>query len=114
MKSFFRDLFVYNYHFNQKLAKLFNENSGKISGKSISLFSHTLNAHQIWNNRIEPKQPLYKVWDTHPVESFEKIDAANYEHSLIILDKFELDVKIDYSPVRGKVLTMALRAYYFT
>ena len=58
MKSFFKELLEYNHHFNQKLGDIFNEHPNKTSEKAIQLYSHILNAHQIWNNRIAPKQRL--------------------------------------------------------
>lgn len=113
MKSFFRELFEYNHHFNQELAKLFHENSDKVSERSIQLFSHVLNAHQIWNNRIDPQQPLYKVWDTHPIHRFEMMNATNFEHSQSILDNFEFDVKIDYVTSKGQPFSNDVRGILF-
>ncbi len=96
MKSFIRDLFDYNHAVNQQLVTLFLEHSDKASGKSVELFSHILNAHHIWNHRIDGQQPQFKVWQVHPVQGFQTIDAANFEHSLAILDRYDLDARIDY------------------
>lgn len=113
MKTLFRELFEYNHHFNQKLAKLFNENAANVSEKSIQLFSHVLNAHQIWNNRIYPQQPLFNVWDIHPVQHFEKMNATNFQHSLSILDYFELNVKIDYVNSKGQAFNNDAKGILF-
>ena len=96
MKLFFKELFEYSYHFNQKLVEVFNENPDKISDKASRLFNHILNAHQIWNNRIEPKQSTFGVWELHPVHDLKKIDQNNFEQSLEILDKFDLKEIITY------------------
>ena len=93
MKNFFKELFDYSHHCNQKLGDVFTEHSDRTSEKAIKLYSHTLNAHQIWNNRIEPKQQPFGVWEIHSIQNYKSIDKMNYEHSLIILDKFDLDRK---------------------
>lgn len=113
MKPFFRELFEYNHHFNQELAKLFLEHSGEVSEKSVQLFSHILSAHQIWNNRIDSQQPLFKVWEMHSVGSFASIDEANFEHSLSILDRFELDAKIDYLNSKGRGFNNDIKGILF-
>ena len=113
MKSFFRELFEYNHHVNQQLATLFHENLNKVSEKSIQLFSHVLNAHHIWNNRIDQQQPIFKVWDTHPVQRFNQIDAANYEHSLAILDTSELDSNINYATSTGQGFNNDIKSILF-
>lgn len=96
MKIFFKDLFEYGHHFNQKLGDVFIANSGKTSEKSVKLYNHILDAHQIWNNRIEPKQRAFGVWEIHPIQNCKNIDKINYEHSLFILDKFDLNDTINY------------------
>ena len=105
MKLFFKELFEYNHHFNQKLGDVFNEHPDKISEKAIQLYSHILNAHQIWNNRIDPKQKTFKVWEIHPVQEYRNIDKMNYEHSLLILDQFDLNETISYPNSRGQVFS---------
>lgn len=102
MEQFFKELFEYGHYFNQKLGDLFAANPDKISEKSVRLYSHILNAHQIWNNRIEPKQPAFGVWEIHPIENCKDIDKINYENSLLILDKFDLNDTINYKNTKGR------------
>lgn len=101
MKSFFKELFEYNFHSNQQLAELFLQHSNEASEKSLKLFSHILNAHHIWNNRIEEKQKTFNVWDIHTVQAFKQIDKNNHESSLRILDTFDLNQNIFYSNSKG-------------
>lgn len=102
MKPFFKELFEYNHHFNQKLGDIFNENPDRISEKAIQLYSHLLNAHRVWNNRIDPKQTTFGIWEIHPIQTFKNIDKVNQEHSLLILDKFDLNETINYSTSNGQ------------
>jgi uncharacterized damage-inducible protein DinB len=113
MKDFFRTLFEYNYTVNQQLAVALTENASKTSEKTVKLFSHILNAHQIWNNRIEPLQPAFAVWQHHPIENCGEIDRINYEHSLRILDNVEIDTIITLPKIRGKVANKSIRDLLF-
>jgi uncharacterized damage-inducible protein DinB len=113
MKDFFKELFEYSHHFNQKLAIVFNESPDKTSEKAIELFNHLLNAHQIWNNRIEPKQTLFGVWGLHPIKELQNIDKVNYEHTLYILEKFELTETINYSNSKGQAFQNSIKDIFF-
>jgi uncharacterized damage-inducible protein DinB len=113
IKQFFKELFEYSHHFNQKLGDIFNEHSDKTSENAIKLYSHMLNAHQIWNHRIEPKQTSFGVWDVHPIQDSKNIDKMNYEHSLLILDKFELTETINYTRAKGQVFSNSIQDIFF-
>jgi uncharacterized damage-inducible protein DinB len=113
MKPFFKELFEYNNHFNQKLADIFNESPDKTSEKAIKLFNHLLNAHQIWNNRIEPKQTPFGVWELNAVQDLKNIDASNYEQTLFILDNFDLNTPIKYTNSKGETFSNSIQDIYF-
>ncbi len=102
MKPFFKELFEYGHYFNQQLAEVFAENPGKTSEKSVKLYSHILNAHHIWNHRIDARQPVFGVWEEHPIHHFKTIDDANHAYTLSILDRLELTDSIDYSNTSGQ------------
>src|SRR5690606_42150586 len=97
MKAFFKELFEYSHHSNQKLWAVFNEHLDKTSKKSNSLFSHILNAHHIWNSRTNQIQNTYAVWDAHPIEHCVDVDKTNYADTLLILDTFDLSANIVYT-----------------
>lgn len=113
MKSFYRELFEYSYHFNQKLADVFTDNADKTSEKSVKLFNHILNAHQIWNNRINPKQTTFGVWELHVVQDLKSIDKTNYEQTLQILDKFDLSETINYTNSKGQTFSNSIHDILF-
>jgi uncharacterized damage-inducible protein DinB len=113
MKPFFKELFEYSHHFNQKLWTIFSDNPEKTSGKAVKLYSHILNAHQIWNNRIEPKQTVFGVWDIHPIGDCKNIDKSNYENSLLILDKADLNEIIRYTTSKGQAFSNSIRDILF-
>ncbi len=97
MKAFFKELFEYNHHCNQKLAAVFYDNPDNCPEKAIKTYNHQLNAHQIWNNRINPMHPTFGVWDIHPVQEYKKIDKMNFDQSLSILDELDLQETISYA-----------------
>lgn len=113
MKTFFKELFDYNYHSNQMLGAIFNEHPDKVSEKSKSLFSHVVNAHHIWNNRINQIQNRYGVWDMHPIEHCLDIDKANYQNTLLILDVVDLNAIINYKTSNGFSFNNSIRDILF-
>lgn len=113
MNEFFKELFEYSHYCNQKLADIFNDNPGKTSEKAVKLFSHVLNAHRIWNNRMEAKQKPFGIWEQHPVQNMKSIDQANYEESLLLLGKADLNKSIMYSTSKGEPFTSTIRDIFF-
>lgn len=102
MKSFFKELFAYNHQMNQKLWELFHHHPNQSSEKALKLYSHLLNAHHIWNHRIEGIAANRKVWEHHPLEVCKAIDQNNYEHTLRILEKVDLSENIHYNTSQGQ------------
>lgn len=100
MKAFFKDIFNYNNHINIKLVKLFIENSDKISERNIYLFSHSINAHHIWNSRIL-KTNSVGVYDIHSIDECESMNENNYINTLKIIDNFDLSDRIEYKNTNG-------------
>lgn len=113
MKSFFKGLLEYNHHFNQKLGDIFNEHPDKTSEKAIKLYSHILNAHRIWNNRIEPRQKAFAVWEIHLIQHCKNIDKMNHEQSLLILDRFGLEETVSYTNTKGQAFNNSIRDMLF-
>ncbi|RYY13618.1 MAG: hypothetical protein EOO04_31605, partial [Chitinophagaceae bacterium] len=62
LKDFFLELLEYGHHVNLLLIEKFLYLPGETSEKAITLFSHILNAHQIWNYRIEPAESPFETW----------------------------------------------------
>jgi len=113
MNSFFIELFEYSHHFNQELSQVFLDNPEKVSEKALNLFCHTLNAHHIWNNRIEFKQTDYAVWQIHATKDFKLIDLHNFKQTLQILNSSDLTQIINYSNSKGETFSNSLRDILF-
>ncbi len=113
MKAFFEELFAYGHDSNQRLWEAMMANQKKIPEKSIKLYHHILNAHQIWNNRIDPKAHLFGVWAERPIQAEKEIDQSNHRHTLTILDIYSLDATISYGNSKGHVFTNSVRDILF-
>ncbi|SHH23918.1 Uncharacterized damage-inducible protein DinB (forms a four-helix bundle) [Chryseolinea serpens] len=113
MKAFFEELFQYDHHYNQALITVLTENPERTSEKSVKLLSHMLNAHQIWNNRIEPGLPSFGRWEAHQIQDLREIDKKNFEHSIRILNTMELSQPIQYVMGTGQAFTHRLHEILF-
>lgn len=113
MKSFLNQLFDYNFYCNKKLIDECHKLE-KIPEKSVTLLSHILNAHHIWNSRVLGSESLYEVWQEHPLKEWGDIHYENQRSSFEIItstDNFE--VRIDYENAEGQMFTSTLQDILF-
>ena len=101
MIPFFKELFEYNHHYNQKLLEVVQTQQDKTSEKAVTLFNHLLNAHHIWNNRIQGIIPALAVWQVNKLEALDEILHTNYLETLKILDNKDLSEIIEYKTSKG-------------
>jgi uncharacterized damage-inducible protein DinB len=111
--DFFKDAFEYNYHFNQELIQLFENNKPIIPEKSIQLLNHFINAQEIWNERILNEKVSIGVWDIRPLQNLIKINQSNYNSSLSILNTIELSKNIEYKNSKGDVFSNSVQDVIF-
>jgi uncharacterized damage-inducible protein DinB len=112
MIEFFKDIFEYHNHFNQKLADLLSENRDQISERTKKLFSHSINAHQLWNSRILNFDP-FAVLQMHSFEKVKIIDKENYLDTLKILKEYDLENKIEYQNSKGQKFENSIQQILF-
>lgn len=113
MKEFFKDLFEYHRHFNQKMADLFIAESSRISARTIPLFCHSVNAHQIWNTRILKNEQPLGVHQLHSLEFCKDLDLSNYTNTLRILSEVSLSERIRYQTSRGDAFENSVQEILF-
>lgn len=102
MKDFFKEILIYNFEMNKKLIEIFEKNSDKISEKALLLFSHLINAQNLWNRRILSTDLVYGVWEIIPFEILKKMNTENLETSENILENFNLETIINYKNTTGE------------
>jgi uncharacterized damage-inducible protein DinB len=113
MKAFFEELFQYNHHFNQEILAVASKNPDQVSEKCISLLSHIVNAHQIWNGKLYPEMTVFDRWEAHTIQQLAEIDQQNFECSLKILDQFDLNQIIQYATSKGHIFNHSVRDILF-
>lgn len=96
MKEEFKELFEYNYHFNEKLIKIISENTQIVSAKIFKLLNHLINAQQIWNARIKNEKE-FEVWQINNWNIIENINKENYSKTLNIINEIDIDNIIEYT-----------------
>lgn len=110
--EFFKDIFEYHNHFNQKLADQLIEHSGRISERTTPLFSHMINAHQIWNSRILKLKP-FSVHEVRSLQENKDCDVENYRNTLKILDEFDLTKMMKYQTSKGDEFSNSIQQVLF-
>lgn len=113
MKTFYKELFEYNHHMNQKVIQSFIQHSDKASEKAVKLINHILNAHQVWNNRIDPKEDVSAVWQIHSLGKLKEIDLYNFERSLEILELKDLNATLEYTSTKGENFSNQVKEVLF-
>jgi uncharacterized damage-inducible protein DinB len=112
MKVFFKDIFEYHNHFNQKLIAQLIVFENELPERTIPLFAHSINAQQIWNARITGKEKL-GIHQLHTLQECAEIDIVNYQDTLRILDECNLEEKIVYSNSKGTEYSNTIQQILF-
>lgn len=112
MKEFFIDIFKYHHHFNRQLIDQLMEIKDALPARTLPLFCHILNAHQIWNSRIMGDKE-FGVHDTHALEACKDIDDQNHRQTLKIISGHDLEKKIKYRNSKGMEFTNSIAEILF-
>ena len=113
MKGFLQQLFDYNFYCNKKIIE---QCSGldQVPDNCIRLFSHILNAHHIWNQRILESPTEFGVWDLHEVDTWEDIHYENQRTSFEIVSSTDtFDKRVEYTNSTGKNFSNKLEDILF-
>ena len=101
MKIKLLDLLEYNQHANQLTIDLLVKNALISPPKANELFSHIINAHHVWNARVQGKRNFFGIWQKHSPEVFEEMNDENYAVSKKILDSMDLGQILTYKNTKG-------------
>lgn len=114
MKGFLHQLFDYNFFCNKKLIEQCVAIKKKTPKKSVNLFSHILNAHHIWNQRISGKSSEFDIWQEHAIENWEEIHYENQRTSFeIITNTDDFSQRITYQNSKGRTYANELKDILF-
>ena len=113
MQALFNQLFDYNFYCNKKLIEQCTSME-EVPEKCMKLFSHILNAHHIWNNRIVGKPYEFSAWQEHKVESWGDIHYENQRTTFeIIRNTDDFTKRIDYENSEGRIFANELKDILF-
>ena len=101
MKDKLLELYDYTYEMNKQVIELISLHQSIISEKIFKLFSHTMNAHQIWNSRIN-KEKEFAVWQINIWEDIPAINEQNFDKTNEILRVNNLNEIITYKNSKGE------------
>lgn len=112
MNIFFKDIFQYQHHFNQQLGEVLEQYNQSLTARTVPLFSHMLNAHQIWNARISGMEP-FGVNDIHDLADCSSIDQDNFNKTMQILETQDLSIEVSYSNSKGQSFVNTIQEILF-
>ena len=113
MEPFFHQLFDYNFFCNKKLIESCS-GMKKVPENTLKLFSHILNAHHIWNARLQETDPQLGVWDIHPLGKWEELHYENQRTSFeIISNAASFEKRISYQTTEGQNYANSLQDILF-
>ncbi|MCL6274442.1 damage-inducible protein DinB [Muricauda sp. 2012CJ35-5] len=113
MKGFLHQLFDYNFYCNKKLIAQCDALE-EFPEHSTKLFSHILNAHHIWNQRILGKPSEYQVWQIHQKDKWGDIHYENQRATFeIITNADDFTKRIDYENSEGRTYANDLKDILF-
>jgi uncharacterized damage-inducible protein DinB len=113
MNAFFETLFEYNLHCNQQCSEHIIPFDSEIPQKTLKVFNHMLNAHQIWNSRVKGIPQAYHVWQWHDKKDWKHIDKTNFTATMHILDQYDLNESVSYTNSKGQFYTNNIKYILF-
>ncbi|MGB3466450.1 MAG: DinB family protein [Cyclobacteriaceae bacterium] len=109
---FFREIFEYHRVFNRQLADQLEEFESVLDPKLKTLFSHTINAQQIWNARINGGTAM-GVNVIHTYSECRTLNEKNYQTTIEIISAKDLNAEISYSNSKGEQFRNTIRDILF-
>ena len=101
MKALFLDIFEYHHHINQRLIEELKKHGRILPKRTMLLFCHIVNAHQIWNGRILDLGSV-GVNDVHSPEQCKYLDEENFRTTEDILHSQDFERQIAYVNSAGQ------------
>ena len=112
LKRFIEEKFTYNQSINHELISHFSSLS-VVPESCIKWMSHILNAHEIWNSRIQMRQSRSNVWNDRLVDDMLVENKRVHEETSDILQTYDLNMDIEYQSTSGKGYSSRISAILF-
>ena len=88
MQAYLEDLFAYHHWANRTILQTLVA-TGTPPDSVVNLFSHLLNAHFIWLDRIEQTSPTYAVWQVHALADLHDLAQQAHDRTMDLLQSAE-------------------------
>ena len=111
--AFFKDLFTYNHARNAELIAYLAQQDTPVPEKALTLLSHTLNAHEIWNCRIAGTVSTHGVWEIRELAHMQEANTKQLDTSLKILESADPAQPISYITGKGDPFVNSVRDILF-
>lgn len=112
MKDFFKDIFLYHYKTNEQLLKTLEIHPAELPGEMLDIFSHSINAHQLWNARIMGRKGL-GVFQRHELHHCKAWNKQNYFDTIDIIESHNLDQAVAYKNSQGEPYSNTIEQILF-
>jgi uncharacterized damage-inducible protein DinB len=113
VQLFLQELLDYNLNVNDNVISILVDNEKKLNERSVKLINHIINAHHIWNNRIEQTELPYQVWEIHKFTDLSRLNKSNHEKSAELMKDYLLDNLIAYQNTKGELFNSSVRDIIF-
>jgi uncharacterized damage-inducible protein DinB len=100
MENILKTLLAYNDFSNRRFIETLNASNEDLE-KEMYLFSHILNAHNIWNCRISEGEYKFHVWQVHDKKYLLNLHEENQVETKKIIETDKMDRSISYSNSQG-------------
>lgn len=112
MKGLFTEIFTYHNHMNQLVIDELRKHAAHLPSRTIPLFCHVINAHQIWNARILGEQ-TFDTWAVHATAALGTLDNDNFINTSRILEHDDFEREVVYRTFKGVEYTNTVRDILF-
>lgn len=112
MKDFFKDIFEYHNHYNQKLIIQLIGYNNQLPERTFQLFYHSINAQKNWNEIIKGSEK-FTIAPITSIEECTEIDNYNFKETMKIVDERELDEIIRFRNSNGTEFTNSIQEILF-
>ncbi|MCC6817427.1 MAG: damage-inducible protein DinB [Bacteroidia bacterium] len=106
-QNLFEEMNAYNLRVNLDLVKHLIHQKFE-DERAITLMSHIVNAHQIWNDRVLGKVNQILVFGQHTFDEMKQQIIENSNITIDILNSKNLDEVIEYKNTKGQTFTNSI------
>lgn len=111
MKKNIQNYLKYTHACNLDMIVLLTPENNR--GNVARFMSHTINVQHIWNKRLEESPTNLGVWQEHDIMTLEQLEHENFETSIRLLAKLDLDMAVTFEDTRGITFTKNIGDIFF-